>query len=175
MREGDLLVGAFTNGQIGYHRPFPGAGALSHAHSRALSVRLEQPSRRQHHRAARLQRRAGDPRRSRHHRRLDAAADRRAAGGADDTCHCRVLRTKSPRSGTTAGRPTSHQEHAFAGGLPVEHLVGGARFLQLPAVGEQLVDIDFAVRNEARALRLADGRERPGPDDASPAGAAGRC
>jgi phytoene dehydrogenase-like protein len=27
MREGDLLVGAFTNGQIGYHRPFPGAGA----------------------------------------------------------------------------------------------------------------------------------------------------
>ena len=27
MREGDLLVGAFTNGQIGYHRPFRGAGA----------------------------------------------------------------------------------------------------------------------------------------------------
>ena len=27
MREGDLLVGAFTNGQIGYHRPFPGAGS----------------------------------------------------------------------------------------------------------------------------------------------------
>jgi phytoene dehydrogenase-like protein len=26
MREGDLLVGAFTNEQIGYHRPFPGAG-----------------------------------------------------------------------------------------------------------------------------------------------------
>lgn len=26
MREGDLLVGAFTGGQIGYHRPFPGAG-----------------------------------------------------------------------------------------------------------------------------------------------------
>ncbi len=26
MREGDLLVGAFTDGQIGYHRPFPGAG-----------------------------------------------------------------------------------------------------------------------------------------------------
>ena len=26
MREGDLLVGAFTNGQIGHHRPFPGAG-----------------------------------------------------------------------------------------------------------------------------------------------------
>jgi phytoene dehydrogenase-like protein len=27
MREGDLLVGAFTNDQIGFHRPFPGAGA----------------------------------------------------------------------------------------------------------------------------------------------------
>ncbi len=26
MREGDLLVGAFTNDQIGFHRPFPGAG-----------------------------------------------------------------------------------------------------------------------------------------------------
>ncbi|MEP6951640.1 MAG: NAD(P)/FAD-dependent oxidoreductase [Ginsengibacter sp.] len=26
MKDGDLLVGAFTNGQIGYHRPFPGAG-----------------------------------------------------------------------------------------------------------------------------------------------------
>ncbi len=26
MREGDLLVGALTHGQTGYHRPFPGAG-----------------------------------------------------------------------------------------------------------------------------------------------------
>lgn len=26
MREGDLLIGAFTHDQIGYHRPFPGAG-----------------------------------------------------------------------------------------------------------------------------------------------------
>jgi phytoene dehydrogenase-like protein len=26
MRGGDLLVGSFANGQIGYHRPFPGAG-----------------------------------------------------------------------------------------------------------------------------------------------------
>lgn len=26
MREGDLLIGAFTNDQIGYHRPFAGAG-----------------------------------------------------------------------------------------------------------------------------------------------------
>ena len=26
MRHGDLLIGAFTNGQIGYNRPFAGAG-----------------------------------------------------------------------------------------------------------------------------------------------------
>jgi phytoene dehydrogenase-like protein len=26
MRDGDLLVGAFTGGQVGYNRPFPGAG-----------------------------------------------------------------------------------------------------------------------------------------------------
>jgi phytoene dehydrogenase-like protein len=27
MREGDLLVGAFANDQVGFHRPFPGAGS----------------------------------------------------------------------------------------------------------------------------------------------------
>jgi phytoene dehydrogenase-like protein len=27
MRDGDLLIGAFTNDQVGYHRPFPGAGS----------------------------------------------------------------------------------------------------------------------------------------------------
>ena len=27
MRAGDLLVGAFANDQVGYHRPFAGAGA----------------------------------------------------------------------------------------------------------------------------------------------------
>jgi phytoene dehydrogenase-like protein len=27
MREADLLIGAFTNGQVGYDRPFPGAGS----------------------------------------------------------------------------------------------------------------------------------------------------
>ena len=26
MKAGDLLIGAFTSGQIGYNRPFPGAG-----------------------------------------------------------------------------------------------------------------------------------------------------
>ena len=51
MREGDLLVGAFTNDQVGYHRPFPGAGTYRTHIPRALSVRVEQPSRREHHRA----------------------------------------------------------------------------------------------------------------------------
>jgi phytoene dehydrogenase-like protein len=27
MREADLLIGAFTNGQVGHDRPFPGAGS----------------------------------------------------------------------------------------------------------------------------------------------------
>ena len=31
MRQGDLLVGAFDHGQVGYHRPFQGAG-LYRAH-----------------------------------------------------------------------------------------------------------------------------------------------
>ena len=35
MREGDLLVGAFTNDQVGYHRPFRGAGAYR-THIRGL-------------------------------------------------------------------------------------------------------------------------------------------
>ncbi len=81
MREGDLLVGAFANDQVGYHRPFRGRRRLSHAPAGSLSLRLEQPPGRQHHRASGLQRRAGDPRRSRHQGRVGADADRRAAGG----------------------------------------------------------------------------------------------
>ena len=57
---------------------------LPHAHPESLSVRIEQPSRRQHHRAARLQRRPGDSRRPRHPGRLDAATDRRTPRG--QTC-----------------------------------------------------------------------------------------
>jgi phytoene dehydrogenase-like protein len=26
MREGDLLIGTFADDQVGFHRPFPGAG-----------------------------------------------------------------------------------------------------------------------------------------------------
>ena len=62
MREGDLLVGAFANDQVGFHRPFAGAGTLSHPPAQSLSLRIEQPSRRQHHRPSGLQRGAGDPR-----------------------------------------------------------------------------------------------------------------
>ena len=51
MRDGDLLVGAFTNDQIGYNRPFPRRRHLPHAYPEALSVRVEQSSGRQHHRA----------------------------------------------------------------------------------------------------------------------------
>ena len=75
MRHGDLLVGAFTNGQVGYNRPFPGAGHYR-AHLPGLylcGVRV--PSRRQHHRAAGLQRGAGHPRRPRRRPGLDPATD----------------------------------------------------------------------------------------------------
>jgi len=61
--------------------PVRGRRQLPHAFGRALSLRREQPSRRQHHRPSRLQRGAGDPRRPRRCRRLDAGADRRAARG----------------------------------------------------------------------------------------------
>ena len=36
MREGDLLVGAFTNDQVGYHRPFRRRRRLSHPPARAF-------------------------------------------------------------------------------------------------------------------------------------------
>src|SRR5262245_49451655 len=73
MREGDLLVGAFADDQVGYHRRLP------HAPAGPLSLRRQQPPRRQHHRPSRLQCRAGDSCRSRAWRRLDARAHRRAA------------------------------------------------------------------------------------------------
>src|SRR5262249_3375316 len=59
--------------------PVRGRRPLPHAPPRALSLRRQQPSRRQHHRPSRLQRGAGDPGRPRPRRRLDARADRRAA------------------------------------------------------------------------------------------------
>ncbi len=80
MRDGDLLIGAFTNDQVGYHRPFPGAGSYRAHIAGPLSLRVQQPSRRKHHRASRLQRGAGHTDRPRHQGRLEAASDRDAIG-----------------------------------------------------------------------------------------------
>ena len=79
MREGDLLIGSFGHDQVGHNRPFAGAGDYRTHVARPLSLRIEQPSRRKHHRASRLQRRAGDPRRSWSSGRLDAAPYRATA------------------------------------------------------------------------------------------------
>src|ERR1043166_6679131 len=57
------------------------------------------------------------------------------------------------------------QKHAFAGGLRVEQLIGLVRLIELPAMGEQFFDIDLAVDDELRALRLSYLREGPGRDD----------
>ena len=76
MREGDLLVGAFTNGQIGYHRPFAGAGSYRTHLPGPVPLRLELPSRRQRDGTSRLQRRPSHPGRPRAPCGLDATADR---------------------------------------------------------------------------------------------------
>ena len=55
MRRGDLLVGSFANNQVGYNRPFAGAGCYRTPVARPVSVRRLDPSRRQHHRPVRLQ------------------------------------------------------------------------------------------------------------------------
>src|SRR5262249_20329212 len=52
MREGDLLVGARSNR---LQPAVPGCRRIPHASARALSVRIEQSSRREYHRPARVQ------------------------------------------------------------------------------------------------------------------------
>ena len=47
-----------------------------------------------------------------------------------------------------------HQEHALAGGLGVEEAIGLLRLVEFPAVGEELFDIDVALDDKARAVRL---------------------
>ena len=65
----------------------------------------------------------------------------------------------------TAGRSLVglqlEEENALAASLLVEQLVGLDRLIELPALGEQLVDVDAAVGDELRALRLADCGEGP--------------
>src|SRR6202035_6032014 len=58
-----------------------------------------------------------------------------------------------------------HQEHAFAAGLAVEQLIGRLGLRELPAIREQMLDIDLVVGDEARAVGL-DGRGKsPRADD----------
>jgi hypothetical protein len=47
-----------------------------------------------------------------------------------------------------------HQEDALAGGLRVEQAVGLFRLVELPLVGEEAVDVDLALDDEARAIGL---------------------
>src|SRR5690242_10236853 len=58
----------------------------------------------------------------------------------------------------------SHQKHAFAVDLFVEQLVGFIGLVELPAMGEELVDIDTTLDRETRAFSLDDVREGPGGD-----------
>src|SRR5262249_23145108 len=54
-----------------------------------------------------------------------------------------------------------HQEHALAARLLVKQSVGLLGLIELPAMREQIVDLDLAVGNELRALGLPDLREGP--------------
>src|SRR5580693_4280061 len=57
--------------------------------------------------------------------------------------------------------PPSHQEYAFAVDLPVEQLVRLLGLIDLPLVGEELVDVDAALDREAGAIGLDDVGEGP--------------
>src|SRR6516164_1037780 len=58
-----------------------------------------------------------------------------------------------------------HQEHALAGGLGVEQVIGLIRLVELPLMCEQAVDIDLALDAETRAIGLPLPREGPGGND----------
>ena len=62
MRDGDLLVGSLGHGQVGYNRPFPGAGHYRGYLDRFIPVRFVLPPVREHHGATGLQLMAGDRR-----------------------------------------------------------------------------------------------------------------
>ena len=71
------------------------------------------------------------------------------------------------RPGMTAYSLPLHQEHAFAINLPVEQLIGLAGLIDIPAMGEQFVDVDVdaaldrkpcAIRLEAQKPLLAKAR-----------------
>src|SRR5271154_3557364 len=58
-----------------------------------------------------------------------------------------------------------HQENALAGSLSIEQAVGFVRLVELPLMGEEAVDVDFAFDDEARAVGLALPRKGPGAND----------
>src|SRR5207302_6163949 len=53
----------------------------------------------------------------------------------------------------------------FAGGLRVEQAIGLFCLVELPLMGEEAVDVDLALDDEARTVGLALPREGPGADD----------
>src|SRR6185437_8177834 len=58
----------------------------------------------------------------------------------------------------------SHQEYTLAVDLLVEQLIGLLGLVELPAMGEQLIDVDAALDRKARAFGLDDVRKCPGCD-----------
>jgi len=50
---------------------------------------------------------------------------------------------------------SSHYKHAFAARLLIKHPIGILGLLKLPAVGEQVVDRNFSIGDEACAVGLA--------------------
>src|SRR6185437_475848 len=58
----------------------------------------------------------------------------------------------------------SHQEYTLAVDLLVEQLIGLLGLVELPAMGEQLIDVYAALDRKARAFGLDDVRKCPGCD-----------
>src|SRR5215472_1235760 len=56
------------------------------------------------------------------------------------------------------------QDDGLARGLRIEELVGLFRLLELPAVGEELLDVHLEIRDDLGALGLTLFREGPGTD-----------
>jgi len=67
------------------------------------------------------------------------------------------FRSATARTVASSGR----QNNPLARTLLVEQLVGLHRLVQFPAVREQAVDVDAAIRDITGAVGLADGGERP--------------
>ena len=53
-------------------------------------------------------------------------------------------------------RESGHHKHAFAGGLLIKYPIGVLGLLQPPAVGEQVLDRNFSIGDEACTFGLPD-------------------